>query len=690
MKYELSVGRSLVDERSSTLMRCRSSFAALIFAVMLSATCLTTLATAQVPPKYLGGGITAGMNFHDLYVPIYRNDTMCGVFLSGNSILPTGFLTFEMPLGEPASSLWIAPRIHFGGLGALISAPDANPSNASDPITHVEVPSTIVHRLDATILDLGADLFVKYPFTPRLFLFGGPSLIYLLKRDVTETTVLTDPPSRAGTTINYSGQIPNSNSVIASATLGGSLDMPLSEKVMLAPELSVTVPINGIRSDYRWRVTTVSLGASIKFNIAKEPKPPEIVKVDTTPPPPERPRSEITARVKISGVGIDSTGAEVEMPEPQLRVEEFVRQESYPTLSYVFFDSGSSSIPDRYHKIIPDSAAAFNPVSSLSGHTSMEVYDEMLNILGKRLNDSPSIKITITGTTDGKEPGGFDLAKARAESVKQYLVSAWNIDPKRMKTDAMTLPRNASAADTKEGAEENRRVEITSSDANFLDPLTAQTIDRTMNPPKIRLRTSLQSRLPLKKNTLLLHQGSRGLVFFNSAQPVQDWHPSEQELPRGDTAMVATLDVTDTNGAMAEASDTAHLEQITIQKKRQERVKDKIIERYNLITFDFDKADLDVRSQHVIADIVRSITPNDKIQIRGYTDITGERTHNLQLSEARAKAVESALKSALGARASTVSFQTQGEGQLNLVDNRLPEGRFLSRTVFVQLEKPVE
>src|SRR5947209_9721102 len=77
-------------------------------------------AAAQQPPMYLGGGLTIGFNLHDLNVPVYRGgDTLCGIFQSGNSILPTGFLTFETPLGDPAHSFWIAPRLHLAGLGAL-------------------------------------------------------------------------------------------------------------------------------------------------------------------------------------------------------------------------------------------------------------------------------------------------------------------------------------------------------------------------------------------------------------------------------------------------------------------------------------------------------------------------------------------------------------------------------------------
>ncbi len=470
---------------------------------------------------------------------------------------------------------------------------------------------------------------------------------------------------------------------------------------MLAPELSVRAPLNSYHADYRWRIWTVSLGAALKFNIAHE-KPLEVVHVEPPPPPPPaRPKSEITAKVKISGVGKDSTGQEQELHEPQLRVEEFVRLESYPTLNYIFFDSGSSSIPSRYHLFSSGADASNFDPKSLSGRTSVDVYHDLLNIVGKRLRDKPSTKITITGSNDGHEASiahdagsiahdASDISNARAESIKQYFVSAWQIDPARLTTEATTLPHNASATDTKDGSEENRRVEITSNDPSLLDPLTAETIDRTMNPPKIRLRTTLSSNLPLVKNTLALRQGSRSLIFFNSANASQDWTPTPDDLPRTDTPMVAILSVRDSLGAEAEATDTATVEQVTIKKKREERVKDKIIEHYNLITFDFDKADLDSRSKRVIADIAQSVTPNDKIVIRGYTDMTGERSHNLELSQERAKAVAAALHQSLGAKAATATVETEGEGESNLVDNRLPEGRFLSRTVFVELQKPVQ
>ena len=651
---------------------------------------------AQVPPIYIGGGIDVGMNFHKLNLPVYLGDTICGVFQSGTSILPGGFLLYERPLGEPASSLWIAPRVHLSGLGALITTPATEQARARNPVDSSLVNTTRVHQLSATFLSLGADLFVKYPLSSRFFLMGGPSISYLLRRDVNQTEAITSPAQAVFTENGqqtrtlYSGEIPNGNNILASFTLGGSLDIPVSNKVVLAPELSATMPFNSLRKDYSWRVITAAAGIALKFNVASEPSLQVVT--PPPPPPPERPKSKITASVQIAGVTMDSMGIEHEIPHPQIRIEEFVRRESYPTLNYIFFSEGSTEIPSRYHLLPSDNGTApFDP-SKLEGKGTLDVYYETLNILGERLQKNPSIRVTLTGSkaNTSTEMNALDLSKARAESVKKYFVNVWKIDPARISVQAVNLPNNASPTDTKEGAEENRRVEITSNNPNFLDPLVIENADRTMNPPKIRLHTTEASNLPLIKTSIALQQASRVVLNSNEVKATQDWTPSVNDLPRTDTPLVATLYLQDSNGASVELHDTARVEQITIQKKRQERVKDLIIEHYNLITFDFNKADIGPRSQRIVDEIARNVTPKDAIALKGYTDMTGESQHNLALSEQRASNVEAALKQTVGAKGKTITFSERGEGELDLVDNRLPEGRFLSRTVFVQVTRPVE
>ena len=663
--------------------------------------CAQEKVPVPVSPIYIGGGIDVGMNFHQLNVPVYI-DTLCGVFQSGNSVLPSGFLLYERPLGAPQSSLWISPRIHLSGLGATIATPATEHARARDILDSSQFINTArVFHLDASILSVGVDLFVKYPLTSRLFLMGGPSISYLIRHDANLTEIITEPSNAVfpetmqPTRTPPSGQNPAIwNNFLASFTLGGSLDIPVSDKVILAPELSVTVPFNSLRQDYSWRVTTAQAGMALKFNIARSPELP-IVKVEK---PIEKPRSEITGSVQIVGVTVDSTGVERETTHPQLRVEEFIRREAYPTLADIFFAEGSSDLPSRYTLLQTDlEAASFDP-SKLLGRSALDIYHETLNILGQRMRQNPSVTVTLTGSNanTGSERNALELSKARAESVKRYLVDVWKIDPKRIAIEAVNLPRNASNSDTKEGAEENRRVEIASNDPSFLDPVVIEDTDRTMNPPKIRLRATEVSNLPLVQTSLTLRQGSRALVSYNSVNanerlPIQqDWVPPANDLPRTDTPLVATLYLTDNIGGTAELHDTANIEQRTILKKREERASDRIIEHYNLITFDFDKADIGPRLKRVVDEIAQNVTPKDAILLKGYTDITGDSVHNLKLSEERASNVEAALKQAVGAKGKTVTFTGQGEGERDLVDNRLPEGRFLSRTVFVQVTRPIE
>ena len=666
---------------------------------------ISSLVRAQPRPMYIGGGLAVGLNLQKLNLPVYRGDTLCGVFTSGSSVAPSGNLIFEMPLGDPAHSFWITPRLHLSDLGALITTPATDQARIADTNggTVAYIPLTQEYKLNVTILSLGADLFLKYPLTPRFFLMGGPSLSYLLQRNATLDEAITNPSNayyKNGTqsqpvlnsgTNNTSGQIANSTSILAAFTLGASYDVPLSTKVMLAPELTVSAPINSIRTDYNWRVITITLGAELKFNIAPEPKM-EVVQPPPPPPPAPAPKSEMTAAVQISGVTTDSAGNEVETPDPQIRIEEFERHEAYPALNYIFFDEDNSKIPSRYQTFNSSSDTNAFHIDSLSGKSTLDIYHDELNILGRRLVDSPSVTITLTGTNSesAKEAKDPTLALRRATNVQQYLEQIWGIDSSRITVDSEGLPVNPSSTTTSDGSAENRRVEITSSDPSLLDPLSIENVDRTMNPPTIRLRSTESSKITLTQNTLILKQGDRILTSYRGPGPMQQWHPSPEDLPRTDSPLVATLDLTDSIGGTFEATDTAKVDLVTIRKKREDRVQDKIIEHYNLITFNFDKSDLNDRSLRVVAEIAKSVTPGTRILIRGYTDISGESAHNLQLSEARAKAVESALKQALGDRAASVSFNTDGEGQNNLVDNRLPEGRFLSRTVFVELQKPVQ
>lgn len=78
------------------------------------------------------------------------------------------------------------------------------------------------------------------------------------------------------------------------------------------------------------------------------------------------------------------------------------------------------------------------------------------------LKDNPTVKIKIIGHTDndGDDAKNLDLSKRRAASVKQALVTRFQIAPSRMDTDGRGESQPVGDNTTKEGRAKNRRVEF--------------------------------------------------------------------------------------------------------------------------------------------------------------------------------------------------------------------------------------
>lgn len=118
---------------------------------------------------------------------------------------------------------------------------------------------------------------------------------------------------------------------------------------------------------------------------------------------------------------------------------------------------------------------------------------------------------------------------------------------------------------------------------------------------------------------------------------------------------------------------------MSVEKKRTERIGDVEVDKYSLILFEFDKADIEGTNSKII-DLIRSrIKPGSEIEIAGYTDYIGKSDYNKNLSQLRADAA----KSAVGR--SEVNALGMGEDTL-LYNNGLPEGRFYCRTVVITIK----
>lgn len=87
---------------------------------------------------------------------------------------------------------------------------------------------------------------------------------------------------------------------------------------------------------------------------------------------------------------------------------------------------------------------------------------EVLGQVAELLKTQPVLKLSIEGHTDnvGKSAYNLDLSRKRAASVKEYLVSKFQIDPARLATQGFGDSKPIAKNDTDAGRAQNRRVEL--------------------------------------------------------------------------------------------------------------------------------------------------------------------------------------------------------------------------------------
>lgn len=631
-------------------------------------------------PLYVGAGAGGSINMHSLNREIYRGSEYCGVFKSGTSIEPWFSALVEFPFGQWGERLWFSPRLHFNNMGAdITTAAVDNNVRVRDPRDSSLVDSDRDHHLDTRLIDLGIDIFAKYQIEPAVFVFAGPSVGFFVERSVDHREVIISPPggmfTETGTpsrTLSQ-GDIEGAASMTAALTIGGGLDLDLASSIRITPELAYTYHFLPITSEHAWSVSQVKFGVHLKFNVA-----PEMPKRDTIVPPIV---STLAASVAITGLETNEQGIEREVEVPVVRVEEFVTREAYPILNSLFFAEGARELPSRYVSVREEGLTA----EALSGASALDIHYRTLDILGSRLKSDPAERMIVRGfQTEREAASNSELALARAQHIANALTDRWGIAPARLSIEARTVASTASA----QADEEQQRVELIPQHTQLLDPLIVERIERTTNPPKLRVRSAVTSNGRIASRLTVRQEPAFNQEFTNPS-PVVDIAFRDDLLPTTDQPLIASLTAEDDLGGNTTARDTVQVQQITIRKKRLERQADVERERYNLITFELDKSLLDERSLRILTQIAQDVTSRDTIRIVGYTDLTGEAAHNRSLSVDRAEAVRKALANLTTSRAPSAVFQTEGAGEQALFDNTLPEGRQLSRTVQISVTRPV-
>src|SRR5688500_13080112 len=165
---------------------------------------------------------------------------------------------------------------------------------------------------------------------------------------------------------------------------------------------------------------------------------------------------------------------DIALRAPDVITENRTMRETFPMRNYIFFDAGSTDLPERYVRLAPAEASTFReeqlvqpggePGGGSRGEVrsrqQMQVYYNVLNVLGERMRRKPASTIRLVGAGGGDA----DVGRTMAENVRQYLVDTYKIDAKRIAIEGAALPPNRSGSGASQGedakmiAAENYRV----------------------------------------------------------------------------------------------------------------------------------------------------------------------------------------------------------------------------------------
>lgn len=659
----------------------------------------------------------------------------CPQFQSGSGSGLTAGLLYQIPVEQ----LWqFSARATYMSYGGKLTAQE-NETLAGN------IPGVFEHRVVASIASVGVELLANYRLSNSFTLSGGLRAGLVTTKSFSQEEVIIQPEGVGlfsnGRSIrnDTAGTLPRATAIQGGIIVAAGYELPLNRKktMFLEPELSFLYGLVPVVDGVEWSVHALRFGASLKFapapplpqrfeqrqiiDTVQQTVPTVAQKFQSGKPEVTRQTTETAEEIvtletvrrtdtifiaaavlpkklaaDITAVGVEADGKE--MPLMRIRAEEFASTVMHPLLNYIFFDEGGFVIPARYAAMTPDETSAFN-LPSLVGINTLEVYHQLLNIVAFRMRKNPSAKLTITGTTsdEEKEKSTPDLAAARAKAVQEYLTEIWGINRKRLIIKVRTLPENPSNTAETDGNAENRRVELTSSVTEILDPIIIDDTLRSVSPPLIKLRPSIIAEAGLKQWKLHAQAGQSTLQTSfsgeNSIEPEYTWNIAEgaekssfkfpSEVTSNAEAIGVTLNATDIGGQRIQKEISLPIEYITITKKRERMSDDKQIERFHLILFDYDKSTLSRENQRIITTIRSRLRPESTISIAGYTDRLGDEEYNQKLSESRAHATAKAI--------GFPNAAAIGYGKtVQLFDNNTPEGRFYSRTVVITTETPVK
>lgn len=647
----------------------------------------------------------------------------------------------SVPYAWSAGALAEFPLVEFGkgaslGLSARVGASsliaEFATTGESFPVGRDGLPASISYRLSANVLMLSGEPLLTFRFAEnRVALMAGAQFTMPFRETtVQRATIISAQPISDDIRRQYDASEQGSigKSITPSLLVGASWEIPLTANgsLLIVPEVFYSLGLANVSNALAtlpgevplWRMNTLRAGIALKFAPEKPLPPPSrpdeplpttpqpIASNTSTTAPPKAAPAPLSVKI-ATVIGIQKSGQGVEYPT--IAIEEFAASSSRYLLPYIFFDEKSAAIPQRFTRLSPDETVYFKPENLISGtlkpENDLDAYAHILNIVGYRLHQYPNARLTLTGFNDAaaesaeKSFDGRPLGLRRAERIKEYLQTVWEIPSSRIITKSGGTRGLATPLD----AEENRVVEMQASQPEIFGELRYDYTLRTLETPVLEVEPeitapkglaawSFRITQPTKEETnrnATQRQTSTTLVEYDGKLAPRVISSNVERamatVPLSDKPIAITVRAADSARNSSFATVQLPVKTLTLETKRRLNMPDVRVGTYWVFCFDLNSKQIlvDDRIRRAVQAIKTHITPGASLEIKGYADTRGDVQSNRRLSDERAESVSQLI----GAPSSRVI--SEGKGESTLYENTLPEGRFYNRFVRVDVRTPV-
>ena len=626
-------------------------------------------------------GAAAGANFN-----FYRGTTQQ---LTTDFMAPSAFHDGQ------GIGFFAAPVLEFhrpdSRLGFMLQAGYDSRKGTFD---QVESPCNCPEDLKTVLTYITVEPSIRIaPFKSNFYIYGGPRLAFNINNDFTYQKGINPAYPDQVADPEVKGAFSNTNKSVISMQIGAGYDISLTAdnkqtQAVLSPFVSFQ-PYFGQnpRSTESWNLTTVRAGIALKFGRGRKVETPV----------------EVVMPAEVVEVVVVEPEVTFTASSPKNVQTELTVVEVFPIRNYVYFDLGSTEIPNRYVRLRKDQVKDFREdqlelttPKNMSGSSKrqMIVYYNVLNILGDRMVKQPATTIILVGSSEKGPKDGLLMA----ESTKLYLVDVFGIDASRIKTEGRKKPKireeqPGGKLDLVMLREGDRRVTIESNSPGLLMEFRSGA-----NAPLKPVTISPVQEAPLDSYVTFSTEGadtaftSWSLVIEDEKGAVQNFGPYTKESvslpgksilgtrPEGDYKITMTGKLK--NGETLTKETTAHLVLWTPPSTEE-------MMRFSII-YDFNNSKaVNIYDKYLTDIVTPKIPENGTVIIHGHTDIIGGEDNNLKLSLARANNTRGIIEKALKSSGRTdVKFEVHGYGEDQKsapYANQFPEERSYNRSVIIDI-----